>query len=205
MLLADWEIKGLCNWINQPELNMIYPFIPQQIKAVEGFDLEQRKVISYGLSSYGYDIRLSQHDFKIFTREPGKVVNPKKFDNNSLTKGKKHYDADGACFFILPAHTYALGVSTEHFNIPSNVTGVCLGKSTYARVGIMANVTPLEAGWKGYLTIEISNSSCADVRIYADEGIAQLVFHTGEQCRITYADRAGKYQDQAQVVTTSIV
>ena len=201
MMLADWQIAEHCSYKNDTSSNMIHPFVSRQIKQVEGSDLEARKVISYGLSSYGYDIRLSDSDFRVFVRQPAVIVDPKDMDAHTLVSQKVNYEYDGAKYFILPAHTYALGVSMERFNMPSNVSGVCVGKSTYARVGVIVNITPLEAGWRGYLTVEVSNSSCADVRIYAGEGIAQILFLTGAQCRTTYDDRHGKYQDQRDSVT----
>lgn len=198
MLLADWQIAELCSHADVNE-RMINPFLSKQVRRVEGLNLD---VISCGLSSYGYDIRLSNEDFRIFSRLCHQLVDPKKFDTKNLVKADAHNNfGTHDEFFILPAHTYALGVSVEKFNIPSNITAVCMGKSTYARAGVIVNVTPLEAGWKGYLTIEISNSSCADVKVYANEGIAQLLFYAGQQCKTTYADRKGKYQDQACQVT----
>ena len=152
---------------------MIRPFTPRLIRRAEG-----GPVISYGLSSYGYDIRLAPSDFRIFRHVPGTVVDPKKFNAHNLEQAKPHRDPHGK-FFILPAHSYGLGVALEQLNIPDNITAVCLGKSTYARVGCIANITPAEAGWKGYLTLEISNASHADCRIYANEGVVQLLFFEG--------------------------
>ncbi len=201
MFLSDREITELCCFHNKTDENLIYPFMPRQIRHVDtGFDELNYKAVSYGLSSYGYDMRLSDTSFKVFHRIPGVVVDPKQFDDANLEHAKLQHSDNGA-FFVLPAHTYALGVSMERFNLPSNITGICLGKSTYARCGVIVNITPLEAGWKGYLTIEISNSSDSDVRIYANEGIAQVLFSAGKQCRVSYADRGGKYQDQDKEIT----
>ena len=183
-------------WISaKARKGMIRPFTPRLLRRVEG-----AAVISYGLSSYGYDIRLSPSDFRIFRHVPGTVVDPKQFSPRNLEQAKLHRDAHGK-FFILPAHSYGLGVALEKLDIPDNITAVCIGKSTYARVGCIANITPVEAGWKGYLTLEFSNSSHADCRIYANEGVVQLLFFEGEPCLTTYATRSGKYQDQKPEVT----
>lgn len=176
------------------EKGMISPFEPQQIRCNESLP-----VISFGLSSFGYDIRLSPIDFRIFRHIPGTVVDPKSFNPENLEQTKIHTDVNGS-YFILPAHTYGLGVSLERIEVPNYITVVCLGKSTYARCGIVANVTPAEPAWRGHLTLELSNSSSADCRIYANEGIVQLMFLEGEPCAINYEERQGKYQDQPEVV-----
>ncbi|MDX1976558.1 MAG: dCTP deaminase [Pseudanabaenaceae cyanobacterium bins.68] len=187
-------------WIlAQAEVGMIAPFEPALVRQVEA-----QKVISYGLSSYGYDLRLSDHDFRVFRHIPGTVIDPKNFNPGNLEPAPLHQDAGGT-YFILPAHSYGLGVALERLAVPENVTVICIGKSTYARCGIIANLTPAEAGWRGHLTLEFSNSSSADCRIYANEGVVQLLFLEGEPCQTTYADRAGKYQDQAQTVTLAKV
>lgn len=162
------------------------------------------KIISYGLSSFGYDIRLSGTDFRIFRHIPGTVIDPKNFNPENLEPAKLHNDENGG-FFILPAHSYALGVALEKLDIPGNITVLAIGKSTYARCGIIANLTPVEARWHGHLTIELSNSSNADCRIYVNEGIAQLLFFEGEACAISYEDRQGKYQGQEESVTLAKV
>ncbi|MDJ1183360.1 dCTP deaminase [Roseofilum sp. BLCC_M143] len=131
----------------------------------------------------------------MFKHIPGTVVNPKCFNSDNLESVPLHHDEYGD-FFIIPAHSYGLGVALERLSIPSNITAICLGKSTYARCSIILNATPAEAGWRGYLTLELSNSSSADCRVYANEGIAQLLFLEGEPCHVTYDDRFGKYQDQ---------
>ena len=183
-------------WIAQmANKGMISPFEPQLIRLAG-----ELPVISYGLSSFGYDIRLSPLDFRIFRHIPGTVVDPKNFNPENLEPTKLHTDANGSCF-ILPAHSYGLGVSLEKLEIPHNTTVICLGKSTYARCGIIANVTPAEAAWRGHLTLELSNSSSADCRIYANEGIVQLLFLEGEFCAVNYEARQGKYQDQPATVT----
>jgi len=188
----------ICNdiWIKEKaEQGMIVPFTSELIRTIDN-----QNIISYGLSSYGYDIRLSSTEFKIFQHIPGTVVDPKNFNPENLKPAKLHKDENGL-FFVLPAHSYGLGVAEEYLNIPDNVSVICLGKSTYARVGLIANVTPAEAGWKGHLTLEFSNSSSADCRIYANEGIVQLVFFLGNPCKTTYQDRKGKYQNQTKIVT----
>lgn len=180
--------------IEQSEKGMIAPFEKTLVRHIDG-----RQAISYGLSSYGYDISLSWKELYLFNHVPGVVVNPKQFDNKVLEPATLQKDEYGS-FFILPAHSYALGTTVEKFNIPTNVMGICVGKSTYARTGIMVNITPLEPGWKGFLTLEIANLSNADCRIYANEGIAQLLFLEGDNCLTTYKDRQGKYQQQPESV-----
>jgi dCTP deaminase len=182
-------------WIKeQAEGGMIAPFAPQLVRESEGGSL-----LSYGLGSYGYDIRLSPKDFRIFRHIPGTVIDPKRFNPENLEPAKLHKDEQGE-FFILPGHSYGLGVAVERLEIPSNITVLCIGKSTYARAGIIANLTPAEAGWRGHLTLEFSNSSPADAKIYANEGCVQLLFLGGEPCEISYETRKGKYQDQEEQV-----
>jgi len=168
------------------------------------WDDAPRKIISYGLGSYGYDIRLSSKEFQIFKHIPGTIVNPKNFNPDNLESAAIQSDEYGF-FFIIPAHSYGLGVSRERVTMPPNVTAICLGKSTYARTGLICNTTPIEAAWQGHITLEISNSSGADCRVYADEGICQLLFFEGEPCETTYADRKGKYQGQSESVTLARV
>ena len=183
-------------WITeQAAKGMISPFEPQLVREVD-----DRRVLSFGLSSFGYDLRLSAKDFRIFRHIPGTVVDPKNFSPRNVESQELHEDESGE-YFILPAHGYGLGVALEHLEIPNNISVLCIGKSTYARIGCIANLTPAEAGWKGHLTLEISNSSHADCRIYANEGIVQLLFFEGDPCETSYETRAGKYQDQAEEVT----
>jgi dCTP deaminase len=183
-------------WIQQmAQKGMINPFEEKLVRR-----LESLPVISYGLSSFGYDIRLSPVEFRIFRHIPGTVVDPKKFNPENLEQTKLHCDENGS-FFILPAHSYGLGVALERLEIPENITVLCIGKSSYARVGLIANLTPAEAGWRGHLTLEFSNSSSADCRIYANEGVVQLLFLEGEACSVSYETRQGKYQDQPEFVT----
>lgn len=188
-------------WIKS-QSGMIAPCVDGLVRS-EG---NKTKVLSYGASSFGYDIRLSPKEFKIFRHVPGGVVDPKRFNPDNLEAATLHInEATGEEFFILPAHSYGLGVAIEKLSIPADITVLCIGKSTYARCGIIANLTPAEAGWQGHLTLEFSNSSQADCRLYANEGIVQLLFFGGEPCQVTYGDRQGKYQNQKQEVTLPTV
>ncbi len=187
-------------WINKKASEgMIKPFQSNLVRHLEPNN-KQKPVLSYGCSSYGYDLRLSSKEFLIFRHVPGTVMNPKKFNPDNLEKTILQHDDDGE-FFILPAHSYGLGVALEKMKVPENITVICIGKSTYARLGIIVNTTPAEAGWEGHLTLEFSNSSGADCRIYANEGICQLLFFEGDPCATTYEDRRGKYQNQPEKVT----
>ena len=193
-------------WITEmAQTGMILPFESSLIRKLQP-DLSQipQSVISYGLSSYGYDIRLSASEFLIFRHIPGTVIDPKNFNPQNLESSQLHTDGSGS-YFILPAHSYGLGVALEKLQVPSNITVICVGKSSYARCGIIANVTPAEAAWRGHLTLEFSNSSSADCRIYANEGVVQLLFLEGEPCAVSYETRQGKYQDQPEFVTIARV
>jgi dCTP deaminase len=194
-------------WITKmAQKGMIAPFEPSLVRRIQPTAATNavRPVISYGLSSYGYDIRLSAAEFRIFRHIPGRVVDPKNFNSENLEPTALHEDENGQ-FFILPAHSYGLGVALERIAVPDNITIICIGKSTYARCGIIANLTPAEAAWRGHLTLEFSNSSSADCRIYANEGVVQLLFLEGEPCAISYDARTGKYQDQPEQVTLARV
>ena len=172
-------------WIRQMaiEHGMIEPFADRQVR--EG-------VISYGLSSYGYDMRVAD-EFRIFHNALSPIVDPKEFDERSFVE----YEGD-AC--IIPPNSFALARSVEYFRIPRDVLTICVGKSTYARCGIITNVTPFEPEWEGYVTLEISNTTPLPAKIYANEGIAQvLFFQSDEACERSYADKAGKYQKQVGV------
>ncbi len=174
------------HWIRKMvlEQRMIEPFAENQVR--DG-------VISYGLSSYGYDIRVAD-EFKIFTNVYSAVVDPKHFDTSSMVD----YKGD-VC--IIPPNSFALGRTIEYFRIPRQVLTICLGKSTYARCGIIVNVTPFEPEWEGFVTLEISNTTPLPARIYANEGIAQvLFFEADELCQTSYADKKGKYQAQKSIV-----
>ena len=174
-LLVDWEIRDYAK-----KYRMIEPFEDRLVR--DG-------AISYGLSSMGYDIRIAD-EFKIFTNINTTVVDPKRFDPRSFV------DFTGeSC--IIPPNSFALGRSLEYLRIPRKVMGICVGKSTYARCGIVVNITPLESEWEGHLTIEISNTTPLPAKIYSNEGIAQVIFLESEQvCEVSYADRGGKYQYQ---------
>ena len=166
---------------------MIEPFESEQVSSVDG-----AKVISYGTSSYGYEIRCS-NEFKIFTNINSAIVDPKLFDASSFV------DFEGECC-IIPPNSFALARTVEYFRIPRNVLTICLGKSTYARCGIIVNVTPFEPEWEGYVTLEFSNTTPLPARIYANEGVAQVVFfEADESCEVSYKDRKGKYQGQSGV------
>jgi dCTP deaminase len=174
-------------WIRRQarEHRMIEPFADSQVR--EG-------VISYGVSSYGYDMRVAP-EFKIFTNALSVVVDPKRFDSRSFVEF-----TGPVC--IVPPNSFALARSVEYFRIPRNVLTVCVGKSTYARCGIITNVTPLEPEWEGFVTLEISNTTPLPAKIYADEGIAQVLFFTadeGDECEQSYADKRGKYQAQTGI------
>ncbi|MEI6714288.1 MAG: dCTP deaminase [Verrucomicrobiota bacterium] len=190
MILNDLQIKQYA------EGGMISPFEPTLVRHLP----DGTPVMSFGPSSYGYDLRLSGREFLIFRHIPGTVVDPKAFNPKNLEVTTLQRDEKGV-YFILPARSYGLGVAVEELHLPANVTAICVGKSTYARCGIIANVTPAEAGWKGHLTLEFSNSSAADCRIYADEGVVQMLFFQGEVCGTSYRARRGKYQNQRQRVT----
>ena len=174
------------SWIRKMavEQKMIEPFVENQVR--DG-------VISYGLSSYGYDIRVAD-EFKIFTNVYSAIVDPKHFDRNSMVDFK-----GDVC--IIPPNSFALARTVEYFRIPRSTLTICVGKSTYARCGIIVNVTPFEPEWEGYVTLEISNTTPLPAKIYANEGIAQVLFFEGdEMCDISYADRKGKYQNQQTIL-----
>jgi dCTP deaminase len=186
-------------WIReQAALGMIEPFEPRMVR--QRYESGEG-CLSYGTGSYGYDLRLSANEFLIFRHVPGTVMNPKRFNPANLEPVSLERDGDGS-YFILPAHSYGLGVALERLRVPPNITVICLGKSTYARLGIIVNTTPAEASWEGHLTLEFSNSSGADCRVYAEEGICQLLFFEGDPCETTYNNRdgGGKYQDQPQQI-----
>lgn len=176
-------------WIRRmaAECSMITPFEPQQVRTNA-----TGRVISYGTSSYGYDIRCAD-EFKIFTNINSVIVDPKNFDANSFVDIK-------ADVCIIPPNSFALARTVEYFKIPRNVLTICLGKSTYARCGIIVNVTPLEPEWEGHVTLEFSNTTPLPAKIYAHEGVAQVIFFESDDvCSVSYADRQGKYQGQKGV------
>lgn len=176
-------------WIRRmaAEKGLIEPFQSNQIREAKG-----ERVISYGTSSYGYDIRCAD-EFKIFTNINSAVVDPKNFDNNSFVDLK-------ADVCIVPPNSFALARTVEYFRIPRDILTICLGKSTYARCGIIVNVTPLEPEWEGHVTLEFSNTTPLPAKIYANEGVAQVLFlQADEVCETSYADRGGKYMRQIGV------
>lgn len=177
---------------------MITPFTDRLVREKSG-----HKVISYGISSYGYDLRLSDKEFKIFRHIPGTVIDPKQFNPDNLEDARLHEDYSGK-YFILPGNSYGLGVALEYLALPKHITALFIGKSTYARCGLIANLTPGEAGWKGHLTLEFSNSSEADVKIYALEGVVQALFFEGLPCENPY-DGNRKYQGQSEKVVLAKV
>jgi len=177
-------------WIRMmaTEEGMIHPFEEKQVR--EG-------VISYGLSSYGYDLRVAD-EFKIFTNVNSTIVDPKEFDARSFVEFR-----GPTC--IVPPNSFALARSVEYFKIPRNVLTICLGKSTYARCGIIVNVTPLEPEWEGYVTLEISNTTPLPARVYSNEGLCQIIFlESDELCETSYKDKKGKYQAQQGIVLPKV-
>jgi dCTP deaminase len=170
-ILADWQIEKEV---------VIRPFAPAAVRP---------GVVSYGVSSYGYDVRVGSK-FKVFSNVYGETIDPKNFSPRSFV------DIDGD-FCIIPPNSFALAETVEYLEIPRDILCICLGKSTYARCGIICNITPLEPEWRGKITIEISNTTPLPAKIYANEGIAQILFFRADQvCRTSYADKKGKYQDQ---------
>ena len=186
-ILSDIEIESLAK-----EHGMISPFESKQIKEVDG-----RKIVSYGNSSYGYDARVS-NEFKIFTNINNNIVDPKNFNAESFVS-----KTTNEC--IIPPNSFALARTVERFKIPRDVLVICLGKSTYARCGIIVNVTPLEPEWEGYVTLEFSNTTGLPAKIYAFEGACQFIFlKASTPCRTSYKDKNGKYQNQEGVVLPKV-
>tara|TARA_B100000029_G_scaffold299619_2_gene292565 strand:- start:6858 stop:7424 length:567 start_codon:yes stop_codon:yes gene_type:complete len=176
-------------WIKKMAMDhkMIEPFTEKQIRDSEG-----HRVISYGVSSFGYDVRCAD-EFKVFTNIHSATVDPKSFDQDSFVDIKSD-----VC--IIPPNSFALARTVEYFKIPRNVLTICLGKSTYARCGIIVNVTPLEPEWEGHVTLEFSNTTTLPAKIYSGEGVAQMIFfESDEDCETSYKDRQGKYQGQTGV------
>ncbi len=173
-------------WIRKMSLEqkMIEPFVDKQVR---------QGVISYGVSSYGYDVRVAD-EFMIFTNVHSAIVDPKNFDPKSMVEFK-----GDVC--VIPPNSFALARTVEYFRIPRKVLTICLGKSTYARCGLIVNVTPFEPEWEGFVTLEISNTTPLPAKVYANEGLAQvLFFEADEECEISYADKKGKYQGQRSIV-----
>lgn len=187
MACPDAWIRAMCN-----EKQMIDPFVDHLVRHNE----EGVKVVSYGLSSFGYDLRVAD-EFKVFTDVYNCLVDPKHFKDGAFV-----YMQTKEC--IIPPNSFALARSVEYFRIPRSVLAFCIGKSTYARCGIIVNVTPFEPEWEGFVTIEISNTTPLPAKIYANEGIAQVVFFEGAPCTTSYADRGGKYMFQKGIVGPSV-
>ena len=174
------------------EQQLIQPFDATLVRESSG-----RRIISAGSSSYGYDMRLADDGFRVFSPIHGREIDPKNFDDSSLVEPPLQETEDGSRYYLLPPHSYALGISVETFRLPRNVTGICMCKSTYARAGLMLNTTPLEAGWTGRLVIELGNLADLPLRVYVGEGIGQVIFfESDEDCDVSYQDRGGKYQNQ---------
>ena len=185
-VLADKEIAELA------QQGMIDNFVPELTRVVDG-----NKVISFGLSSYGYDVRCS-NEFKVFTNVNSTVIDPKNFDSGCFVD----VVADKV---VIPPNSFVLARTIEYFRMPRNVIAECLGKSTYARTGINVLVTPIEPGWEGHITLEFANTTPLPAVLYANEGCAQLIFHRGSvECATSYADRGGKYQGQTGVTLPKV-
>ncbi len=166
---------------------MIEPFVDRQVRHIG-----QEKAISFGLSSYGYDLRVA-NEFKVFTNVHNSLIDPKNFNEDAFV----HFERD-TC--IIPPNSFALARSVEYFRIPRDVFTLCIGKSTYARCGIIVNITPFEPDWEGYVTLEISNTTPLPAKIYANEGLAQVLFYLSEKaCEVSYADRQGRYMGQLNI------
>lgn len=186
MIQNDSQILQLC------KAGMIEPYHESCIRKKD----DGVKVISYGVSSFGYDVTLAD-EAKIFINQNAVEIDPKNLDEQTLVDASlRNCEITGSRYFILPPNSYMLGYTKEYLVIPDDVMVVCVGKSTYARAGAIINVTPIEPGFEGNVVIEIANATTLPMRIYADEGIAQFLFFKGEPCNVSYADRKGKYQSQ---------
>jgi dCTP deaminase len=215
-LLSDREIKELCTG-DRP---MLSPFEPELVRKIDFLAFDRldvpyqvkTKAISYGLSSYGYDLQLSPKRLRIFKKKPiwqqigessgllkPQIIDPKDFDESVLYDAKQYRDRTGT-YWVMPPHSVSLGTTPTCFDMPHNIIGVALGKSTYARCAVNPIVTPAEPMWKGHLTLEIANNSDFHCKIYANEGITQILFLRGADCETDYSDRKGKYQDQGEEV-----
>lgn len=193
MILCDWQIAEKCN-SKVTQKPMITPFVEKTIRQLNG-----EKVLSYGLSSYGYDIRMGEDLFIIEGVQDDDYtlpIDPKSFKDTARLVKSTNY--------IIPGNSGALTHSIETFNMPKDISAICLGKSTYARCGLIVNVTPLEAGWEGVLTIELINTNPAPIKVYPLEGIAQLLYLQGDNCNLPYELRSGKYQNQTGVTTAEV-
>lgn len=185
MILNDRQILELCE-----EQEMISPFESSLVRKID-----DKKIVSYGLSSYGYDIRVAE-EFKVFTNVNNSIVDPHGIDDNSFV----NMDCKEQGYCIIPPNSFVLARTVERFKMPRDVMAICMGKSTYARCGIQCLTTPLEPSWEGYLTLEFANTTPLPAKIYVNEGCAQLMFFKGDPCEVTYAARGGKYMNQVGVV-----
>lgn len=198
-VLADSQIRELCmyrdadkngKWQMRVDDAMIEPFVQESIKSIGDLPIP-----SYGVSSYGYDLRLGG-EFKIFTNVNNAIIDPMNFSDNIFVDVNKNVGE----YIIIPPNSFVLAVSVEYIRMPKDVLAICLGKSTYARCGIICNVTPIEPGWEGHITLEFSNTTTLPAKMYVGAGCAQLIFHKGDvPCEVTYAMRGGKYQGQLGV------
>lgn len=192
-VLSDIEIKERCLGTDP----MIHPFVCRSVKTVMT-DKGEQKILSYGLSSYGYDIRLARKELKVFTNLHSAIVDPRKVDPQCYTSPEIRVDEDGLEYVLQPPNSMMLGHTVEWFSIPRDIVATCLGKSTYARCAVSLLVTPLEPEWTGNLVVEIVNHSNSPVKIYIGQGIGQLMFHRASTiCKTSYGDRGGKYQGQS--------
>jgi dCTP deaminase len=224
-ILSDKQIKELCTGDNP----MLSPFVSKQVKYGGGhltspaeqpseskvpysmwLETEFKsyrtsivKLLSYGVSSYGYDATLASKIY-VFTNQNGTIIDPRKFSEDVYVEAKILKDEDNLEYFILPPNSYALGYTNEYFKMPRDVTAICLGKSTYARVGIAINATPIEAGWEGQVVLELANLCSLPIKVYINQGIAQFLFFRGEECETSYADRGGKYQGQTSITLAKV-
>lgn len=198
MILNDHEIRRLSSSLDSPP--MIEPFHPRQLRSASGSGVP---AISYGTSSFGYDLQLSPTGLKVFSVIEGEIIDPKNFNESVPFPLSVLGDGTGT-YYLVPPRAYALGVTVETFNIPRDIVAICLGKSTYARSGLIINTTPLEPGWRGRLVLEFFNPTSSFLKVYANEGIAQVIFLRGEEPEVSYADRSGKYQDQKGIVTSKL-
>lgn len=203
MVLSDIEIRRLVM-----EKDMISPFQEGCVREIPEYLLHQKgngplKVLSFGLSSGGYDVRLEE-EFKVFTNVYGNIIDPKRFNEQCLVD-MPVIEEGNEKYIIIPPNSYALGLTVERFNIPRNVGVIVIGKSTYARCGIICNVTPIEPGFEGKVVIELANTTNLPAKVYANEGIAQFIFYYLDQdCEVSYGDRAGKYQGQNSLTLSKV-
>lgn len=193
-ILNDKQITDLCVG-EEVLIPMIMPFYGESIRNVRD-EAGDRKVLSFGTSSFGYDVRLRSDSVQVFTNVNSGVLDPKRPDPKTMIDAKVYVEENGSKFIILPPNSYMLGATIEEFHIPRDIMVICLGKSTYARMAIQCNTTPIEAGFIGNVVIELANASTLPCKVYLEEGIAQFLFFRGEDCGVSYADRKGKYMHQ---------